>query len=228
MAHFVRVENPTVRNYEQRSEPHFGGRASFAYTKQLGKATMLWTGGGEWQQGIYQVNVYRNKDGQPDSLQTADDITPRNALVFSQLEFSLPGGWHPAGGISWNSNKVQIRRQTDVPVSRFTSDYQGEWSPRFSLTKAFRNFSVYGLVSKGFSPPTTTELLPSTSVINKDLQAEWGWNYELGIRGGAFNNRLWYDLNFFYFRLQDAIVQRRDASGADYFENAGSTTPIWL
>lgn len=220
---FVRVENPTVRNYEQRSEPHFGGRASFAYTRQMGKATMLWTGGGEWQQGIYQVNVYRNKDGQPDSLQTADDITPRNALLFSQLEFSLPGGWHPAGGISWNSNKVQIRRQTDVPVSRFTSDYQGEWSPRFSLTKAFRNFSVYGLVSKGFSPPTTTELLPSTSVINKDLQAEWGWNYEIGIRGGAFSNRLWYDINFFYFRLQDAIVQRRDASGADYFENAGST-----
>ncbi|ULQ52447.1 TonB-dependent receptor [Flavihumibacter fluvii] len=220
---FSRIENPSIRNYEQRSEPHFGGRANFSYTKAVGRSTMMLTGGAEWQQGIYQVNVYRNKDGEPDSLQTADDITPRNALIFSQLEFHLPGGWHPAVGISWNSNRVEISRETDVPVSFFTSDYKGEWSPRFSLAKSFRSFSVYGLVSKGFSPPTTTELLPSTSVINKNLQAEWGWNYELGIRGGAFKNRLWYDLNVFYFRLQDAIVQRRDSSGADYFDNAGST-----
>lgn len=220
---FSRIENPSIRNYEQRSEPHFGGRANFAYTKPLGRATMLLTGGAEWQQGIYQVNVYRNNSGKPDSLQTADDITPRNALLFTQLEFHLPGGWHPAGGISWNSNRVLIRRETTVPVSEFRSDYRGEWSPRFSLAKSFRNFSIYGIVAKGFSPPTTTELLPSTSVINTDLQAEWGWNHELGIRGGAFSNRLWYDLNIFYFRLQDAIVQRRDASGADYFDNAGST-----
>jgi iron complex outermembrane recepter protein len=220
---YNRIENPSIRNYELRSEPHFGGRANFSYAKSIGRSAMLLTGGAEWQRGLYQVNVYKNKGGKADSLQTGDDITPRNALAFTQLEFNLPDGWHPSGGISFNSNRVQISRQSVQPVADFNSAYRGEWSPRFALSKSFRKFSVYGLVSKGFSPPTTSELLPSTSIINKDLQAEWGWNYELGSRGNLFSNRLWYDLTVFYFRLKDAIVQRRDASGADYFDNAGST-----
>lgn len=220
---FTRVENPTIRNYEKRSEPHYGGRAFFGYTAPVGNSTLKLTGGAEFQQGQYQVNIFSNTGGKPDSLQTADAVTPRNALVFTQLEFHLPGGWHPAGGVSWNSNRVTIDRETDVPASSFTTDYRGEWCPRFSLAKTFSSYTVYGLISKGFSPPTTSELLPSTSVINKELQAEWGWNYELGFRGRALKSRLWFDVNLFLFRLQDAIVARRDAAGADYYDNAGTT-----
>ncbi|MBZ5858044.1 TonB-dependent receptor [Flavihumibacter profundi] len=220
---FTKVDNPTIRNYEERSEPHYGGRALFAYTAPVGRSKLQLTAGGEWQEGHYQVNVFRNKQGKPDSLQTADAVTPKNALIFSQVEFSLPGGWHPAGGISWNSNRVTISRETTVPVSTSSTDYRGEWCPRISLSKTFRSSTIYALASKGFSPPTTAELLPSTSVINTQLQAEWGWNYEAGFRGRTFKNRLWFDINVFYFRLQDAIVSRRDSSGADYFENAGST-----
>jgi iron complex outermembrane receptor protein len=37
------------------------------------------------------------------------------------------------------------------------------------------------------------------------------------------SNRLTIDISGFYYRLNNAIVQRKDASGADYFTNAGST-----
>ena len=87
---------------------------------------------------------------------------------------------------------------------------------------------MYGLISKGYSPPTVAELLPSTTVINTGLQAEEGWNYELGFRGGFFENRLSVDVNAFYFRLHQAITQRRDAGGADYFINAGNTRQLGL
>ena len=40
--------------------------------------------------------------------------------------------------------------------------------------------SVYGSVARGFSPPTSEELLPSTGVITGDLEAEEGWNTEAG------------------------------------------------
>jgi iron complex outermembrane receptor protein len=76
-------------------------------------------------------------------------------------------------------------------------------------------------MSKGFSPPTVAELLPSTTVINTELQAEQGINAEAGIKGNFFNSRLTLDVNAYSFRLQDAISQRRDLSGADYFVNTG-------
>jgi len=83
--------------------------------------------------------------------------------------------------------------------------------------------SVYGSVAKGFSPPTTAEILPSTGVITTDLEAETGLNTELGLKGNFFQNRLYVDVSAFYFRLRNTIVQRRDETGGDYFVNAGNT-----
>src|SRR5690606_7976353 len=78
-------------------------------------------------------------------------------------------------------------------------------------------------VSQGFSPPTNAELLPSTGVISTELDPEKGWNTEVGIRGSLKNDRLYFDINAFYFRLNNTITQRRDFSGGDFFVNAGST-----
>jgi iron complex outermembrane receptor protein len=89
--------------------------------------------------------------------------------------------------------------------------------------KKFGSVNIYGSVSKGFSPPTLAELLPSTSIINTNLEAEDGVNYEFGARGSFLQNKLFVDINAFLFFLKNTLAQRRDASGADYFENAGST-----
>jgi iron complex outermembrane recepter protein len=66
-------------------------------------------------------------------------------------------------------------------------------------------------------------VLPSTGVITTGLNAEEGWNYELGARLSLLKERLYIDMNGFFFNLNNAIVQRRDAVGADFFVNAGST-----
>ena len=78
-------------------------------------------------------------------------------------------------------------------------------------------------VAKGYSPPTNAELLPSTGIISTDLEAERGMNYEAGIRGRVLNERLYFDVNAFYFKLNNTITQRRDQAGADFFVNAGKT-----
>jgi iron complex outermembrane receptor protein len=79
-------------------------------------------------------------------------------------------------------------------------------------------------VSKGFSPPAVSEVLPSTGSINTELQPENGISYETGIKSGFFNQRLYVEVIGFYFELQQAIVVRKDSSNADYYTNAGSTT----
>ncbi|GAO45137.1 putative TonB-dependent receptor [Flavihumibacter petaseus NBRC 106054] len=220
---FAAVENPSIRNYEKRSEPHAGARLSATGEIPLGNTTLKWSAGGEYQSGWYNVNVYGNNAGLPDTLQTSDAVRPRNAFLFTQATWQLRDGWQLMGEVSWNNNLVAITRQSIVPNIKFTSNYRGEWAPRFSLLKKWRGLTTYLLAAKGFSPPSTGELLPSNSIINNNLQAEWGWNYEAGLRGNVIRGKGWFELNFFYFALHDAIVQRRDASGADYFDNAGDT-----
>ena len=81
--------------------------------------------------------------------------------------------------------------------------------------------NIYSSISKGFSPPTTAELLPTGGAINLGLNEEEGINYDLGIRGSL--KKLNIDINVFHFNLKQTIVQRRDSSGGDYFVNAGGT-----
>ncbi len=217
---FSTVKNPAVRNFEKRREPHFGGRTVFTYSRSILRVLA----GAEAQHGNFSTKVFTNAGGQPGVLQTDDQIDNTLYSLFLQPELLLPHGWTITAGISMNNTRTAFTRLSETPVFRFTSRYKNEWAPRLAVMKQFDAWAnVYAIVSKGFSPPTVAELLPSTSVINTTLQAEKGWNYEAGVRGGG-KNGFWYDVNMFWFRLQDAIVQRRDAAGADYFENAGAAT----
>jgi iron complex outermembrane receptor protein len=97
-------------------------------------------------------------------------------------------------------------------------------TPRFSvLYRLTRDVSVYILAAKGFSPPTLAELRPSDGNFYGDLLAESGWNYEAGIKGELFDQHLQFDIAGYSFRLQNAIVRRNNAAGAEYFVNAGGT-----
>ena len=221
---FSQVSNPAIRNYEKRLEPNFGGRTTFSYTTDVKTARLKIVGGAEAQQGYSTIKVYNNKNGTTDSLQTDDEVNSRQLAVFTQAEISFSNGLIATAGLSLNKTAVTFNRLSVVPSFMYASRFNNELAPRFSLLKkAGNHFSVYGVLSKGFSPPTVAELLPSTTVINTSLQAEQGLNYEAGIKSSWLGNRLLVDVNAFYFHLKKAITQRRDASGADYFINAGNT-----
>jgi iron complex outermembrane receptor protein len=85
------------------------------------------------------------------------------------------------------------------------------------------NLALFADVSKGYSPPTIAEVRPSEGNFYTNLQPEFGWNLELGVRGGILENRLQWEVNAYQFKLQDAIVRRTDSTGAEYFVNSGGT-----
>jgi len=86
-----------------------------------------------------------------------------------------------------------------------------------------RHNTVFASISKGFSPPTLAELLPSTAPINTNLQAEEGINYELGSSVYLLKNKLHIEATGFYFKLYNALVSRKDSTNADYYVNAGNS-----
>ncbi|MBS1620064.1 MAG: TonB-dependent receptor [Bacteroidetes bacterium] len=219
---FAQVKNPAIRNYERRNEPQYGGRTTFVLTKKSGQTEWQWVLGSEFQQGFFNTLVSDNRNGNPDTIQTNDDIRFTTYNAFAQLDVNLHEKWFLTAGASINKSDVVFKRLNQYPVIRQSRSYKNEMAPRISIIRKFSNqLSVTGTVSKGFSPPSISELLPSTGVISTNLEAEHGWNYELTAKYYALKNKLYFELTGFYFKLYDALVQRYDPSGADYFVNAG-------
>jgi iron complex outermembrane receptor protein len=221
---FSNIKNPTFRNYERRSEPHFGGRTVFTLNKQWEQTSLQVSFGGEGQRGFFNTKTFGNIGGNPDTVQTDDDIDNYIYSGFVQGDLHWKGDWSLSAGVSINRSSISITRLTGPATGKLHATFNSEWAPRIALSKKIiPGLLLYASVSRGFSPPGSAEILPSTSIINTNLQAEHGLNYEAGFKSSWLQQRLYVEVNAFYYQLRNAIVQRRDASGADYFDNAGST-----
>lgn len=226
---FAQIKNSAIRNYERRNEPGYGGRTVFIYNKKRETVysgqkenTFQLVAGSEFQQGRFNTQVSKNRNGNPDTLQTNDDVDYTAYSFFLQGDVSIRESWLMSAGISLNKTKVDITRLSRYPVVSQSRTYRNELAPRLSIKKLVtEDFSIKTTLSRGFSPPTVAELLPSTGVISTDLEAEYGWNYELTAGYSLLRNKLHLEATGFYFKLNKALVQRRDISGADFFVNAG-------
>jgi iron complex outermembrane receptor protein len=221
---FALVENAAIRNYENRTEPQLGGRTVFSFDKIKNNTTTRWQTGVEYQAGFFNTQVSKNKNGTRDSLLTNDNLQFHTGFVFTQIDFSFSNRFFATGGFSINSNKVSISRLSALPVVEQQRTYRNEWAPRVQLTYRWPNqMETQATYSRGFSPPTAGELLPSTGRISTDLEAETGDNYELAQTVYLLQKKLRLDITAFLLLLKNTLVQQRDAAGADFFVNAGET-----
>ena len=104
---FAQIKNPAIRNYERRNEPSFGGRTVFAFTKKFDdKNNCQLIAGSEFQQGYFNTQVSKNKNGNPDTLQTNDDINYTTYNFFVQGDINIKKSWFINAGVSLNKTKV--------------------------------------------------------------------------------------------------------------------------
>ncbi len=222
---FTELKNPAIRNYGKNSEPHVGGRTLFTYTQPLHQSLFNFIIGGEWQEGFSSVAIHKNVNGSPDSLQTYDEIHNRQQFIFSQASLDVKG-WTFTGGASWNWSNIRFERFTPAALGFQKRKFNNQIAPRFAVMKKlktqYNDINIYSSISKGFSPPTRDELVPTGSAINLGLNPEEGVNYDIGVKA-KFANKLYIDVDAFLFELNHAIVQRRDAGGGDYYLNSGKT-----
>lgn len=220
---FVQFNNPAIRNYERRLEQNFGARSvtDASFMIKGWKATLQ--GGGEFQHGYSPVKNYQNKGGYAGLLQSDEEIRTLQYSLFGQGELSKDN-WILTGGLSanWVSyNLLQLNRATALEQA---VNYDPVITPRVALLRKINNaFSVYGNMSFGFSPPTLAEVRPSNGVFNTTLKPEKGTQIEVGGKGYFGNRKFFVDVALYHLALDQTIVVRRDADGADYFVNAGAT-----
>lgn len=217
-------KNPSIRNYETRKEQNLGVRLSTSYECATARGRMKVTFGGEYQRLASPVTVTDNPGGVPGSIvYSDDDIRSQLALGFAQWESDLPRGFQLTVGTSVNYVEYTDNRKAISPPETAARKFNPVLLPRLAVLKHLSsNFSAYVSASRGYSPPTVAEVVPSTGIYNPNLNPESGWSYEAGLT--AKLSSIDFHVALYDFRLQHAIVLQRDSSGADFFINAGGVT----
>lgn len=217
----TQLRNPNLRGYDQSNEPHVGGRTLFTLQPNLLVGTLQLQVGSEGQWGISNISNAKNVGGNADSLRYRDDVRNKQQVFFAQTIYAVQKWQFTAGG-SLNRYKVSFQRFAPQTAGMQTRRFDNQLAGRLALLRTLGTVSVYTSLSQGFSPPTLNELLPTGGAINTALNPETGTNYDVGARGNL--RKLRFDLNLFYFALQNTIVQRRDAQGGDFYLNSGKTS----
>ncbi|HRP57886.1 TonB-dependent receptor [Agriterribacter sp.] len=224
MLAYTDFKNPFITNYEARKESNAGLRTKMVYHTVTGKHDLKFIAGMEWLYNYSAINNYGNRLGNADTIQFKDKIWARQILPFLQGEWWAGKKFQLQAGLGTNFFVYHYQRLTDPDDSKKKKKLNEQLLPRLAaLYRVTDNISLYASVSKGFSPPAIAEVRPSEGSFYSDLQPEYGWNREIGIRGKVWKNRLLFDITAYRFKLQDAIVRRINNTGAEYFVNAGGT-----
>ena len=215
-------KNPFITDYETRNETNYNSNMKFIYQKKLKDFNVKWISGGEILANHSVIEDYGNVNGLPDTVQFKDNIYSSQSFLFTQFQITK-GKWSFETGISANNESFSFKRLTDS-IKGFNYNKNKNVSPRLSIGYHIKlSMLFYGVISKGYSSPSIAELRPSSRVFNTSLQAEYGWNSELGIKGGLFNHRMLFDVNYYHLHLQQAIIAHTNIDGSQSFINTGNT-----
>lgn len=204
----------------------YGGRTKFTYEPKIGSVKARFTLGDEYQYENQLGNTYNIDKGNTGALQTSNQINALSNIAFVQAEFTFPQDYIFTLGASLNNLVYNV---TDlVPESATHNNASGKVnfkttiSPRIALVKTLgKNFAAHATVGFGFSPPTIEESTNADGSFNKDLKAEHGVNYEIGVRSSLLNEKLNIDISAYNMNLSNAILPYYNQYGGESYRNAG-------
>lgn len=223
----IDFDHPFILDYKTELQREWAGRTVFYYDGLFGNQPVRLALGAEYQNGRKTANNFANIGGSRDSLRFADDIRTTNASTFQQLEWKPGNGWLITAALSQNFTRYQVDRYADNIGSGpwlVKRSFDPVWVPRIGFSKELGDRSViYSLFSAGFSPPTLDEFRTNEGSVNLDLEAERGWNYEVGYRFRDRNEVFQANLSVFYFNLDQTISTFTNPDGVALFRNSGAT-----
>ena len=218
----VDFKNPFITNYEKRNEVNLGMRAKIVYESPRVQG-LQWVSGIETQHGFYNIDSSGNVKGYPDQNSVEDQIVSKQQFVFSQLNARLSNMFTLQTGFSVNDFSYTIERTLGDPNNgKVPLEFNPQLLPRFALhMQPLTGIGLFAQLSRGYSSPTLAEVRPSAGGLFMGLQAEYGWNREVGVKFSGIGGRMFTSLVYFDFELNNAIVRQTNSSGAEYFVNSG-------
>ena len=210
------LDQPFANGRTDNMALNFGGRTVFGFRAggpSLGVAGVL---GGE----IQQTNSFKKSYNQPGGVLGAIrgdlEVAALQGSPFTQWDLHLPYELTLTAGVSLNfvhyDIKDRLANSANPPPNHFdqsgVKDFTPIPAPRVALLKEFgREISVYGQVSRGFTPPSSgSVVIPQIGAVNTDLKPERAWLYELGTKGNLLGSRLWYEAAVFDMEITDKFT----------------------
>ena len=219
---YVDFENPFITNFENRFEKNFALRTHFNYEKNWDKISLAYRFGFEGGINNILVKNYDNNKGIQGNPQNFDKLTNSSGFYFLSQKFNIDEKLFTDISISLNSNSYDWERLYPITANG-KIHFKNQLLPNFGLAYLLgKGFSARGKIGKGNSAPTNEEIRSSTQEFNQNLNPEYGWNKEIGIRK-QFGNSIFIEGSYFDFRMKDAIVRRQNEAGQEYFVNSGKT-----
>jgi iron complex outermembrane receptor protein len=218
-------KNPFITNFETRKEDNLAVRTYFelrnAETHPVNMQAYL---GWEFQHNSADIINYTNNQGVKGTVMAADRLKGTQQFVFSRLSMQAGEHFKAEAALSLNffGYKFESLPQSITFVTG-SKTFEEKLMPRFALSYLNENFALRATLSRGYSPPTIAEVRASDARINPDIEAENGWNFEVGFRVKDNQERLYADISTFNYRLNNAIVRRVNDKDQDFFVNAGGT-----
>lgn len=226
---YTDFRNPFITNYEKRQEFTMGLRSYLEYERHSTDVNWKFNLGLESMQTHTNFNNYANSSGIQGALTVSDKLKAGSNFAFVHFSADLSAKWLLELSTSANLYGYGYKSVFPNVIPEETNNFDLQIMPRAAVSYLIhKQLSVRASVSRGYAPPTLTEVRASDNLINVDLQPEHGWNYETGLKYQTLNNRLFIDITGFYYKLNKAIVRRLNDGGSDYFINSGGTTQLGL
>jgi iron complex outermembrane receptor protein len=218
-------ENPFNLDYKKDEQSIIGSRLEIIKDINIqGKEGSI-IFGGEIQNSNFNGKNFGNVLGVADTINFEDNIDSKQSILFGSFEIEPVKDLFINAAMSMNTLNYDIDRVVDKinnNPQRFNKAFETVWAPRLAISKKLSDHnSIHFSVSKGFSPPTTTEVRTNEGSINRDLQPEKGTNYEWNFRGDLLQKKVTYDLALFRFDLKESISSYTNQDGVVLFRNAG-------
>ncbi|PWH86192.1 TonB-dependent receptor [Brumimicrobium oceani] len=217
-------ENPFITNYEFRKEQNLGLRTFFSYKDTVNnKLNWQMQLGFEGQKGWNEIENFDNNQGTPGDVQSKDNLDNLQASFFYRAMANIYERWTIEASIGMNQARISYNSvYTTTPNPSGEINFGDILMPRVATTfLATKTLAIRGSISRGYSPPTISEVRSSDQTINTELKPETGINYEVGLRWESAYKRFTADLGMYHYQMNNGIVRRLNEDGAEFFVNAG-------
>ncbi len=156
----------------------------------------------------YELNIFDLLEGEKDIL-FGDFLSLKNTInFFVQSYFEFYDRWTLLAGVNLNQLDYKYTRANQRYYENSNEKRTADWilSPRVGVSFELLEFvTFFSSMSHGTSPATTDEFFPSSNEIDKNVQPETGWNFEVGVRGN--HNLKWkYELSFYQMNINNYLV----------------------
>ena len=230
-ANFRDAYEPRPFNILNEDRSAIGGRTKFNLQSRIfdrpAEASLGAEVFREWYQFTLFENLYeQHSQSLPGEMFSNNKEDRSYYNIFGQVNLELLEKLKLEAGLNLNTTKYELNDIYNEDAIDHSGNYTFETilSPRAGLVYELTSEkNLYASVSHGFSTPTVAETLTPEGLINTNLKAETGLNYEIGFKGNFFKKRLYAELAVYTIQVDNLLVAERVGEDQYIGRNVGKT-----